>query len=298
MRPDIFHDEAWQMAWGERAALEGVLSALQPGLAIEIATAANGSLERTAAHSGVVHSFDVVSPDGIRTGENVVPHTGDWHELLPRELGRLADAGRNVDFVLIDGDRAGSGVRQDVEGLLNSLAVAKTVILIHSTATDTVRTGLDAVHFGAWPKVAYVDLDFVPGRLCREQHRRHEPRGGLGVLMIDSARLAYGAASPIEDRWYPAAQVLTKAREQIIEEEQQSTHVPAASATANSSPSPDVKSRDRLLGQIGELEEEILRLSSVSAHHEALWKGMMDSASWRITAPLRAVASARRRIVR
>ncbi len=43
----------------------------------------------------------------------------------------------------------------------------------------------------------------------------------------------------------------------------------------------------RLLARIAELEAEVLRLTSVAAHHEQLWRSLQSSLSWRITAPLR-----------
>ena len=57
-----FSANPWQMSFGERAAIEGVLAQLRPQLAIEIGTAEGGSLERIAAHSERVISFDLVEP--------------------------------------------------------------------------------------------------------------------------------------------------------------------------------------------------------------------------------------------
>src|SRR5690348_6240653 len=55
----LTHDAGWQMSFGERAALEGVLAQLRPRLAVEIGTAEGGSLERIAAYSEEVHSIDL-----------------------------------------------------------------------------------------------------------------------------------------------------------------------------------------------------------------------------------------------
>ncbi len=35
----LFEDQVWQMSYGERAAIEGLLSGLRPKLAIEVGTA-------------------------------------------------------------------------------------------------------------------------------------------------------------------------------------------------------------------------------------------------------------------
>src|SRR5215213_10756075 len=87
----LLRDSTWQMSFGERAALEGLLAQLRPKLAIEIGTAEGGSLARVAAHSAEVHSFDLVPPaDEARGLGNVTFHTGDSHALLPELLARFA----------------------------------------------------------------------------------------------------------------------------------------------------------------------------------------------------------------
>ena len=48
---EIFEDQVWQMSRGERAAVEGVLAALEPALAIEIGSAEGASLRRIAPHA-------------------------------------------------------------------------------------------------------------------------------------------------------------------------------------------------------------------------------------------------------
>ena len=62
MLPDILEDDRWQMSPGERAAIKGILSELQPAVAIEIGTGQGGSLRRIAASSGHVHAFDTSEP--------------------------------------------------------------------------------------------------------------------------------------------------------------------------------------------------------------------------------------------
>lgn len=51
---------------GERAALKGLLSALRPSLSIEIGTDKGGSLELIAEHSETVHAFDLVRDPAVR----------------------------------------------------------------------------------------------------------------------------------------------------------------------------------------------------------------------------------------
>jgi hypothetical protein len=292
---EIFtHDPAWRMPLGERAALEGVLVQLKPSLSVLVGVAEGGSLEQIVAHSEKVHSVDSIEPKGaVGAANRLAIHTGDSLTLLSAELKRMADEGLSVDFILLNGDRSTEGVRQDVEDLLNSGAVTQTVILIHDVNNETVRAGLNMVHYTAWPKVAHVDLDFIPGYMSREERLRHELWGGLGLVIVDSTRLAYTAGPVMQDRYYSAASLLADARDQVVERESASEsdendeHEEAA-----------VSQEDRLLRYIGELESEILRITSVSAHHEKLWRDMMASVSWSMTRPLRWLISLARKLAR
>jgi Methyltransferase domain len=303
---EMFKAGEWQMSLGERAALEGMLSELKPECAIEIGSAQGGSLQRVAAHARTVHSFDLVAPT-LAIPSNVALHTGDSHELLPAVLMDVVEKGKSVDFVLVDGDHSSEGVRQDIEDLLESPALARTVIAIHDTSNEVVRAGLDAIHYAAWPKVAYVDLDLVGGRLFCDQELRNELWGGLGVIVVDSRRLAYTTGLGTEERHYPAGKLLAGVRKLAMAESPQSSALdvlasaldvrgPGRATAEHEEQSPEKE--QALVALIGELEGEILRLSSVCAHHEALWRELMNSASWKLTAPLRFVASLARRLTR
>jgi hypothetical protein len=261
----ILQDPDWQMSFGERAALEGVLAQLKPRLSIEIGTAEGGSLARIASHSETTHSFDLVLPhEGLRNFPGVTLHTGDSHELLPKVLAELADAGKNVDFVLVDGDHSSEGVRRDLEDLLTAPALARSVILTHDTMNEVVRAGLEEVRYGAYPKVSYVDLDFVPGYMFLEPSLKHELWGGLGLVVIDSSRSAYFAGNVRQSRYYPAFDLIRSARDELLD-------------GGEADPS-----------EVRELREQL-----------TLTRGWLDavqtSASWRLTAPLRATKARLRR---
>jgi cephalosporin hydroxylase len=188
--PPVLRDTAWQMYYGERMALEGILSQLSPALAIEVGTAEGGSLRRIAAHSGEVHAFDIDPDVAAVVAEipNARVHIGDSAELLPRVLAELHAAGRNVDFALIDGDHSAAGVRRDMEALLASGACSQTVVVLHDTANEEVRDGLEALDLPNHPRVSFCILDFVPGYIVVEDHERsHEIWNGLGVVVLDEA---------------------------------------------------------------------------------------------------------------
>src|SRR4051794_22199693 len=183
---EIFDDSIWQMSVGERSAFEGLLAQRRPELAIEIGTGEGASLRRIAAHATEVHSFDLVTPS-LDLPPNVTLHTGDSHKLLPELLDKFAAEGRNVDFVLVDGDHSSDGVQRDIEDLLDSDAIADTLILIHDVNNEQVRRGVDAVRYRTWPKVSYVELDCVPGYMFSEERLRHELWGGLGLVVVDAS---------------------------------------------------------------------------------------------------------------
>ena len=261
-----FSANPWQMSFGERAAIEGVLTQLRPRLAIEIGTAEGGSLGRIAAHSGRVISFDLVEPDAaVRSLTNVELRTGDSHVLLPLELERLAAAGEQVDFVLVDGDHRAEGARRDIEDLLASEALTNSVILAHDSLNQDVRQGLEAVPYGEIEKVAFVDLDFVGGYVPAELPMLGECWGGLGLIVVDESR-HFGQAhegrrptmAPLPSLVWPGADALRGA---------------AASASA-----------DALAAGAPSSEGD-------AAHLRDLVEEMQGSLSWRVTAPLRAAGA-------
>jgi hypothetical protein len=188
----------WQMSIGERAGVEGVLAQVRPRLAIEIGTAEGGSLSRIAAHSDEVHSFDLVEPQlPVTDLEHVHFHFGDAHVLLPEFLAELSAAGRNVDFVLVDGDHSADGVRRDIVDLLESPAVGETVILLHDTINEHVRAGIDAVDYRSYEKVRLFEPDAVPGTMSLAPAYRGEMWGGLGVIVCAAQPLELNGGDPI-----------------------------------------------------------------------------------------------------
>jgi hypothetical protein len=180
---DFAENDHWQMALGERAALEGVLAWLRPRLAVELGTAEGGSLQAIAAHSEEVHTFDL-EPRPREPVENVILHRGDSHVLLPQLLAAFTSEHRNVDFVLVDADKSTKGVRQDILDLLVSDAIRRTVVLLHDSMNEAVRAGMDSIDFGVYPKVRYVDSQFV--LLAQRPRPLQEIWGGLGIIMVEA----------------------------------------------------------------------------------------------------------------
>jgi hypothetical protein len=280
---DIFEGELWQMSLGERAAVEGILSQLSPSLAIEIGSAQGACLQRIAAHSQEVHSFDL-EPPSLPVPDNVTVHTGDSHALLGPFLAELTDAGRNVDFVVVDGDHSAEGVRRDVEDLLNSPALAHSVILIHDIANERVRAGVDSVHYAAWPKVAHVELDCVPGHLFAEPALRDELWFGLGLVIVDVSRPAYLNGSVFQQRYYPAAPLLVEARDAVLARRFPVSDAPGMERRVEVLSSELRAKQDELVEAYRQLAETSERI----ARADRVMRDMQSSISWRLTAPLRA----------
>jgi hypothetical protein len=252
------------MAPGERAALYGLLMALQPTLSIEIGTASGGSLEPISACSTEVHSFDLRSHPRLTPERfsNVTFHIGDSHELLPAFLASLATARRNVDFVLVDGDHSVDGVRTDVNDLLESPSVGRTVIVLHDTLNESVREGLEQIADDNYEKVRFVDFDFVPGKVMSEGAQVDSYWSGLGLIVTG------GAEVPGWPKAYPVPVVyegFSRARVDV----------------------------DERLDRLG--SSQLIELQRDLTTQKEIVRLMKRSLSWRVTAPLRRARSLMRR---
>lgn len=274
----------WQMSFGERSAFEGLLSQVKPKLAIEIGTAQGGSLDRISAHSVEVHSFDLVAPDpSAHELGNVTFHTGDSHVLLPQKLREFAEQGRNVDFVLVDGDHSTEGVRKDIEDLLESPACAQTVIVLHDTANEVVRAGIEQVEIAAWPRVSYVEYDLVAGYCFATPDLRYELWGGLGVIITDEGRFSLGKRV-VQDRYYPAADVLRRGRDLMLSTDQRESGAPLPERLRSAWEAADYA---RMAIELEQTRNELAAEREAHRSLRSVYNASMNSISWKVTRPLR-----------
>ena len=187
-----------EMAYGEQAALLGVLAALKPRLSLELGTYKGGSLSLIAAYSAEVHAFDLASHT-LDELPHVSHHVGDTRTTVPLVLDELAREQRTVDFALVDADHSREGVETDMSNLLHSPAVRQTVILLHDCANEAVREGARRAIQQA-SGIAYADLSFVAPN--RRSSLLAEAWGGLGIVVVDPNQTLWHLRRHILDNVY------------------------------------------------------------------------------------------------
>jgi hypothetical protein len=280
-----------QVLSGEQAAVAGMLNELRPRVVVELGDFWCGE---PAGAAPEVHRLAGAPPDQPAR-ENLIFHAGRAEEVLPELLAEFAGAGRNVDLALVQGGR--SELRREIELLLDSPALGSSVLLVDDATRPAVRRELDAVPFATWPKVARVDLDWIPGRLPQaadEEERWH----GLGLVVVDSQRLAYVSPTPYEARYRPSAPLLWSAGRQelarrhvpagLTEDEELATlrerHLECVGALARA------RVREVELAEVMQsLSGELALVREGRERAERVRAEVMASASWKITMPLRLV---------
>jgi hypothetical protein len=245
----LLADRQCQMSFGERAALEGVLSQLKPRLAVEIGTYAGGSLGFLATHCEHVHTLDMHDVVEDRSDfPNVTFHVGDSETLLPELLRELESQRTALDFALVDGDHSAAGVHRDLVNLLDSSAADATVIMLHDTMNEDTRAGIELVGLSDHAKVVYHELDFVAGYEFLGGHFDGQLWGGLGLVITGDRDLHGYGGSPAQTRYREAYAFIHDAR--------------------------------RLRGELAQALSQLERTQRGLAAMESSW-------SWRLTTPLR-----------
>jgi hypothetical protein len=177
------------MSESEKAGLMAIVRSRKPKLAIEIGTYKGGSLSLIRQHAEKVISID--TDPSIREHfaymDNVTFLTGDSKQLLPLLLAELEAHAISPDFVLIDGDHSASGVKADIECVLQMRPRRTSFIILHDMANEVCRSGALSVDWERYPHVQHVDLDFVPGRLIENGSPFDgQVWGGLGLIVLTS----------------------------------------------------------------------------------------------------------------
>jgi hypothetical protein len=150
------------------------------------------------------------------------------------------------------------------------------VIMIHDTANEIVRAGLDMVDFGECAKVKHVDLDLIPGHLSTGGPFHHQLWGGLGLVVVDNRADVERFVGPQEGEFYSSFELFTAIRDGLLDAER---------TGRSSSP------REVVAGRPTEAERVLQRDLERS---RATLNAIQQSWSWRLTAPLRALKHASR----
>ena len=181
--------ENWQMMAGEQIALTGLLARLRPKGAIEVGVYHGGSLSLTSQFAEHIIAIDIDPdvPNRFRVPSNVEVRIGDSVELIPKALESFRQAGRPINFVLIDADHSAAGVKRDIELILAYTPTEPMIILMHDSGNPETRRGIQSVSWADNPHVHKVELDFVPGQIQDSLvvDGRGEIWGGLALAYLD-----------------------------------------------------------------------------------------------------------------
>lgn len=187
MFPDVLRDN-WQMCASEQIALTGILARIKPKLALEIGVYWGGSLSLTAQFSDQVIAVDI---DPEIKNRFTIPANADLRigasvDLVPSILSEIKNAGKALEYVLIDADHSAAAVHRDIELVLTYEPVTPMVLLMHDSGNPDCRQGILSANWGASPYVQYVDCDFVPGQVIEHSvtDNKGEVWGGLAIAYL------------------------------------------------------------------------------------------------------------------
>jgi hypothetical protein len=180
----------WQMTRCEKFAFNALVQEVKPSVAIEIGTYRGGSLQILSKYSDSVISIDI-SPDCKQSlagrFDNVEFMTGESRSILPPLLKRLETEGKDLEFVLIDGEHTTSGVSRDINDVLTYKPSKPLYIVFHDSFNPACRAGILGAKWSECPYVHFVEVDFIPGVFHAEAFDHAEPRsmyGGLAVALL------------------------------------------------------------------------------------------------------------------
>ncbi len=166
--------------------------------------------------------------------------------------GKVAQERRNGPVIIL-----GAGAETALQAVLDEPEIERARLLLLGTGNALERAALEAVPWLTWPRVRYVDLEYVPPRVIEETPGAERLEGGLGLVVLDADAEAWSAPRP---RFVPIARLLPRLR---------SAWLPPRIAA------------EELQAAYGRADATIAAITS--------------SASWRITAPLRAAKRVLRR---
>ncbi len=185
--------QAQQLQW-EFTQLLSIYSALKPAVTLEIGSADGGTLYQWMKHAGSGQSFIAIEPhlnDGRRDmwsqwageyGQDLHMLGMDSHDQATVDRVCAILAGREVDFLFIDGDHSYAGSRRDFE-TYGPLVRKGGIISLHDIV---MHSGVHAPNgpdpccvFQTWLDI--VEAGYVTQTLISE---RCQPRCGIGLVYV------------------------------------------------------------------------------------------------------------------
>lgn len=183
--PDCLCDN-WQMNNSERLAITAILSRIKPQCSIEVGSRKGGSLSLILQYSKMVFSIDIDPsiPEKFKQIKNVSFLTGPSSVILPLLLDELDKSGIGVDFILIDGDHSAEDIKHNISCLLTYVPKRPILVLIHDSFNPEYRRSMLEANWRISQYVEYIDLDFIPGRIIKDDGPSHEMGGGLALVYL------------------------------------------------------------------------------------------------------------------
>ena len=177
---------AWQMSRAEKYCLRDLLNHLKVDYAIEIGTYQGGSLQVLSSYCQNVISIDI-SAEPKRTLEDQFPNVefvvGTSAEVLTDQFKKIYDQGRQLNFVLVDGDHTRKGVNRDLRLILDYPHPYPLTIICHDSFNPQCRKGIKQIDYVNHPKVTYVEIDYICGAFWANNNYR-QMTGGFAMIRL------------------------------------------------------------------------------------------------------------------
>lgn len=181
-------DLKWQMSRAEKSALIQVLDSVKPEVAIEIGTFQGGSLQVISHFSKEVYSLDISkAPEKLLKDQfsNVHFKIGNSYEIITGLFKQIEEAGKKLEFILVDGDHSKNGVFKDLEAILSYPHKNKVSILMHDSFNPQCRAGIKkAIKASKNSHIEYAELDYITGSYSPNDNFL-EMWGGLALVQVN-----------------------------------------------------------------------------------------------------------------
>jgi cephalosporin hydroxylase len=197
----------WLMDHNERAGMYMLLGLCKPSVAIEIGARFAGTTTLFSQFAEHVYVIDIDPrvKDRCAPLRNVTVVIGDSPKLIPGLIERVNAEHGGWDLALVDGDHSTTGVRNDLNALIEARPQRRAYIAMHDSFHSVCRDGILQANWEK-PWVHAVEVDFIIGNLMPQPHVFAQLWGGLALAEISNidrqgptrvtqtGRLAYEAA--------------------------------------------------------------------------------------------------------